>query len=381
MFTQDTGGIIGTAAADDLFGSALATGDFDADGYCDLAIGVPGDDGGAGAVNVVYGSVPGLNDHDNVKLSQDTPGIIGTAEAQDRFGSSLAAGNFGRNSGRIRYADLAIGVPGENGKAGAVNVVYGSSNGVTTTGSLLFMQGSPLQVAGPAEPNDQFGFALVAGDFGNNGAAGAYDDLAVGVPGENANAGGVHIIYGTARGLAAAGSWYVARDTPGIAGDPKSGDRFGESLATGNLGIGQEADLAIGAPGGKHAVFIHQTVHLVPDPGSVHVLYGGPQGVSAAASRLINGSITPLGSGNFGKSVAIANFGRQPAADLAVGVPSAEIEVASESIMTGIVNVIYDSMVGIGRASVQAWHQGAPALTGFPGAAGDRFGASLQHTW
>jgi len=46
--------------ADDGFGSAIAAGDFDNDGDDDLAVGVPGEDSGAGAVYLYRGSVTGL---------------------------------------------------------------------------------------------------------------------------------------------------------------------------------------------------------------------------------------------------------------------------------------------------------------------------------
>ena len=52
------------AEAPDLFGSALAAGDFDSDGFADLAAGAPfeavGSAEGAGAVSVLYGSAGGL---------------------------------------------------------------------------------------------------------------------------------------------------------------------------------------------------------------------------------------------------------------------------------------------------------------------------------
>jgi hypothetical protein len=57
-------------------------------------------------------------------LHQNSPGIVNTVEAGDRFGSSLATGDFDGNGER----DLAIGVPGEGiggvAEVGGVHVVY-----------------------------------------------------------------------------------------------------------------------------------------------------------------------------------------------------------------------------------------------------------------
>jgi hypothetical protein len=64
FFTQDTAGVPGTADPQDNLGFGLATGDFNRDGFADLAIGVPGEDigtiGSAGAVIALYGSAGGL---------------------------------------------------------------------------------------------------------------------------------------------------------------------------------------------------------------------------------------------------------------------------------------------------------------------------------
>jgi hypothetical protein len=63
-WSQDTAGILGTAAASDHFGASLAAGDFNGDGKTDLAIGVPLKDADAtdsGVVNVLYGWVAGLS--------------------------------------------------------------------------------------------------------------------------------------------------------------------------------------------------------------------------------------------------------------------------------------------------------------------------------
>src|SRR5215212_8501331 len=108
--------------------SAVAAGDFNGDGFGDLAVGLPETDVGAGtAVGVVriwYGSAAGYAPGNQV-WSQDTTGVQDVAENGDRFGFALAAGDFNRD-GRD---DLAVGVPHEDvGTAvdgGQVQVLYG----------------------------------------------------------------------------------------------------------------------------------------------------------------------------------------------------------------------------------------------------------------
>ena len=73
------------------------------------------------------------------------------------------------------YADLAIGVPAEDVgtllNAGAVNVIYGSSSGLSATKAKtnpLWTQNSG-GIADLAEAGDQFGSSLATGDFNNDG--------------------------------------------------------------------------------------------------------------------------------------------------------------------------------------------------------------------
>ena len=159
LFTQ----VAGTVEAGDLFGSALASGDFDNDGLADLAAGAPGEAVGslfsAGAVSVLYGATGGLTSLGGQLFTQ----VGGTVEAQDRFGSQLATGDFNDNN----VADLAAAAPTESVgsvfSAGAVSVLYGAGAGLTTNGGQLFTQNSP-GVPGLAEELDRFGgLALVAG--------------------------------------------------------------------------------------------------------------------------------------------------------------------------------------------------------------------------
>jgi hypothetical protein len=137
-------------------------------------------------------------------------------------------------SGTERFANLAVGVPGESiaGQAGAghVNVLYGTTTGLSAAGNQGWSQESTGVVGGP-EVGDRFGTALTAGDFDGDG----YTDLAVGVPGESiagqAGAGHVNVLYGTATGLAATGNQGWSQESTGVVGGPEAGDRFGWALA------------------------------------------------------------------------------------------------------------------------------------------------------
>ncbi len=85
-----------------------------------------------------FGSEDGLTPEDSQVWSQDSPGIRDSADEDDRFGSSLSAGNFDGDS----ETDLAIGVTGEDdadgvSSAGAVAVLFGGANGLTSDDQLI----------------------------------------------------------------------------------------------------------------------------------------------------------------------------------------------------------------------------------------------------
>ena len=95
----DQSDIVGAAAeADDNFGAALASGDFNRDGFDDLASGIPREGFGAivagGSVVVVYGSASGINTATSKVFDLGTTGIAGNVEANDAFGDTPQCGRL-----------------------------------------------------------------------------------------------------------------------------------------------------------------------------------------------------------------------------------------------------------------------------------------------
>lgn len=138
----------------DRFGHALTAGDYGGDGRDELAVGAPGKNVGAipdtGTVFVYRGGLINL-----MPLQDLTQSGLGANEAYDRFGSTLASGNF---VGDFRE-DLAIGTPGEapgsESPVGAVYLFRGYSLGLATE---RFVDQAGL---GTDEPGDMFGAALL----------------------------------------------------------------------------------------------------------------------------------------------------------------------------------------------------------------------------
>lgn len=373
---QNSTGVRGEAESDGQFGSALAAGDFDGDGFDDLAIGAPFSDvqgvSNAGAVHVLYGSPGGLKSTNDDRWHQNAEGIDDDAEAEDQFGSALIAGDFD-GDGRD---DLAIGAPMEDHEgdttlfdAGAVHILMGSNSGLRAQGQLYIVQNT-FQVFGDAQAGDRFGAALASGDFDNNNR----DDLAIGVPGDSVNgsseAGAVNVLYGRAAGLSLDEGDLWTQDSAGLNNAAEPGDAFGSALAAGDFDGNGRDDLAIGIP--------NQNISSFDNAGAVQVLYGSNSGLRGADSQFWNQDSTDVGNtaefdDQFGFALAAGDFDDDGEDDLAIGAPNENLGGIQNA---GVIHILYGHSSGLRPSGDQVIHQDRPGFRDFA-EDGDRFGAML----
>ena len=360
LYDQASPGVPGALEAGDEFGSALAVGDFDGDERADLAIGSPGEAVGAldnaGSVAVLYGEDTGIDTVRTLQLHQDVAGVADAAEADDRFGASLAVGDFLKDN----FDDLAVGVPredilnivtGVHPDAGAVHLFAGSAAGLTVANSALATADlfQPLEMA----ENQRFGEALVMGQFRDDGGGLASresrGDLVIGVPGFSSptreQIGLVAVAYRSPDGFFDPGQPRQLILASGIDEPGQEFDRFGSSLVAGPLirAAGRVHTLVIGAP--------HRSFGLGPDEipsaGAVYVV-GSDRDLGLQPE---NGTmLQALDSAPCGAAAQNAQYGRGLAILRGSLVMPSRLAVGSP---------------GLPRTSPDAGTQGAVELRGF----------------
>ena len=410
FWSQNSSGVPEVSEAGDGFGSALAAGDFNGDGFSDLAIGAPFEDtverlsqgsdvafpcDDNGTVTVIFGSDKGLSATEaslppQIFLPSSFILVAPSLNAAFTFlGSSLAWGDFDKDG----VGDLAIGAPGQRNPAGqlnsgAVGILYGSTTRGLSTPQFLSQDSNGIVNDG--ERDDRFGATLTSGDFNGD----TVSDLAVGVPGEDLgttilNEGAVATILGRdGVGLTPENDRLISANT-GIPGIPRpaNNDNFGSVLAAGDFNGDTISDLAIGVPlkdvNGTNAGGVYVFMgNVIPTGLGGGVQFWNQNRVFPNANPL-DRKISEAGD-QFGAALAAGDFDGDGRSDLAVGVP---LEVVTSFRFgsspvnidrAGEVDVIYGSSTGLsitGRAP-QVQHQDQVNIEEDAEAL-DRFGSSL----
>jgi formylmethanofuran dehydrogenase subunit C len=271
--------ILGVATSDQ-FGIALTTGDFNADGRTDLAVGADGYSSSTGRAYIFYGD-------GQIPTTAATADVTITGNATgDKFGASLVSGDLNADG----KTDLAIGGWGYSSTTGRVYIFYNDGSIPTTAGT------ADVTITG-ASTSDAFGVVLVVGDLNASGTL----DLVVGSSAYSYNTtGNAYIFYNDGSIPTTAGTADVT-----ITGET-SNNFFSNALATGDFNADGKADLVVGAWGYSSST------------GRAYIFYndGSIPTTAGTADVILTGEAT---DSEFSVSLASGDFNADGKIDIAVG--------------------------------------------------------------
>ncbi|SNY63993.1 FG-GAP repeat protein [Paractinoplanes atraurantiacus] len=245
----------GNPTAFDRFGSVLAIGHYNHDGYGDLAVGSPGESGG-GSLNLILGVATGLNVIGVFSVGGGDFTKVAPRVQPVRLGfGGLAMADTDGDGADELFAGTPEAVVGGKTGAGMVAVLQGNNDGFFVTASSVLTRAT-AGVPGDPAAGDAFGAAVAAGDLTGD----SLGDLLVGVPGQDVvdaptappgtvrDAGVVSPFRGSASGLVSRGG-DISQGYEYVDGVSEPGDRFGHDLQVLNLDGRNGLDAVVSAPG------------------------------------------------------------------------------------------------------------------------------------
>ncbi|MET7451308.1 FG-GAP-like repeat-containing protein [Streptomyces sp. NPDC005574] len=388
--SESSSGVPGVSETSDRFGTELAHGDLNNDGYGDLVVGTPLENVGAdvdgGSVTVLWGSSSGL--------SGGTAISDPNASGHDRFGQSLAVGDF-TGDGKT---DLAVGSTGKDvwifkggftksrGAAGKLRFDAKITSGAYPDGAVQLAagdfdnDGADDVVVGSADGNfvyrgastgptlqteagPGYAGALTVADFDRDG----HDDLVVGtdfvdIMDQTTTGGYVTVFYGAAAGVDTARSAVFSQDTAGVPGADEPHDNFGGALAAGDVDGDRYPDLAVGAN--------FESLGSADQTGSVWVLRGGASGLTGTGAQSFNQGTSGVPGANessdlFGEAVHLADHDKDGHADLSVGAGGENSDDGAVWVLRGAgAGVTATGAVNFGASSVGIGTSGKDPMFG-----------------
>ncbi len=271
--------VITGEATSNLFGTSLASGDFNTDGKGDLAVGAPGYSTSTGRAYIFYGDskVPTTAATADIKITGNASG--------DLFGTALAAGDVNNSAD----TDLIIGAPDYLTLQGRAYVFYNDGSIPTTAGT------ADVTITGNAS-NDAFGAALTSKDVSTDGKM----DIVVGAYGYSTSTGRVYVFNGDGTIPTTAATADVT-----ITGNATS-DNFGAALASGDINKDGKGDIVVGAYGYSSST------------GRAYLFYGDGSIPTTAGTADV--TITGASSSDqFGKSLAVGDINTDSFPDIIIG--------------------------------------------------------------
>jgi len=298
---QTTGFTITGRVPSSYFGNSVGgAGDVNGDGFDDIIIGAYFENGGTGAVYVIYGNI--VQNLKNIDLASETlqplkTGFTITGASVDTLGYSVAgAGDIDQDG----YADIICGGYNPGGGAGRAYIIYGQPTAKQMNYDLgttpLLPASTGFTVTG--ESGGHLGSSVSsAGDVNHDG----YDDIIIGSDNKNSNKGAAYVIYGKKKdklkNINLASTPLVSTDTGfRILGGVASG-QFGRIVA-GARDINKDgyADVIIGAP--------NENVNT----GGVYVIYGNKKENLPDLDLSLSTALSPQTNGFYIKGEATDNY-------------------------------------------------------------------------